>query len=72
MEVKYVKVKEHEHLIKDVSSGAILNTDKSAVTRHEKRIREMEKEKRRDDDLNNLKTEISELKALIKALIEKG
>ena len=72
MEVKFVKVQEHEHLIKDVSSGAILNVDKSAIVRHEKRIREIEKEKRRDDDLNNLKSELSEIKALLKALIEQG
>ncbi len=72
MEVKFVKVQEHEHLIKDISSGAILNVDKSAIVRHEKRIREIEKEKRRDDDLNNLKSELSEIKALLKALIEQG
>lgn len=69
---RFLKVKDRENLVKDMSTGAILNTDPSAILRHEKRLREMDKEKHREDEINSLKSDISEIKALLKALLEKG
>jgi heme exporter protein D len=66
-----VKIKDNEHLLKDMSTGAILNTDRTAVLKHEKIMREIEKEKRRDQEINNLKSELTEIKQLLQTLVKK-
>lgn len=68
---KYVKVKDHEYLVKDLTTGAILNTDKTLVLKHQKRQMEIEKEERREAEINNLKNDISEIKQLLQALLKK-
>jgi len=55
----------------DLSTGAILNTDKTVVLRHQKRINEIEKETRRENEINNIKSELSEIKQLLQMLIKK-
>jgi len=67
----YAKIKDHDNLIKDLSSGAILNIDRTAILRHEKIKREAEKEARRESEINNLKSEISEIKQLLQMLVKK-
>jgi hypothetical protein len=69
---KYLKVKDHEHLVKDVQTGAILNTDRSILAKHEMRMRSQEAEKRKQDEINTLKSEISEIKAMLQQLIKNG
>jgi hypothetical protein len=66
-----IKVKDHDQLAKDMTSGAILNTDISVVHAHEKRMREIQKETRREREINNIKSEISEIKKLLQVLINK-
>ena len=66
----YIKIKDHENLVKDPQTGAILNTDKNALVRHEMRMREIEKEKRKEEEINNLKSELSDIKALLQKLID--
>jgi hypothetical protein len=68
---KFAKIKDHEGLIMDLSTGAILNTDKTVVLRHQKRINEIEKETRRENEINNIKSELSEIKQLLQMLIKK-
>lgn len=67
----YAKVKDHEYLVKDTKNGAILNTDLNIVRQHEVRMKQMEKEKARDDEINNIKSDLSEIKQLLQALIKK-
>ena len=50
----YVKVKDHEYLVKDTKTGAILNTDINIVRQHEFRMKEMQKEKAREEEINNI------------------
>jgi tetrahydromethanopterin S-methyltransferase subunit B len=66
----YIKIKDHENLVKDPQTGAILNTDNNALVRHEMRMREIEKEKRKEEEINNLKSELSDIKALLQKLID--
>jgi hypothetical protein len=65
------KVKGHDNLIMDMKTGAILNTDRSAIFKHEKRMIEIEKDQRRDAEINNIKSELSEIKQLLQLLIKK-
>ena len=61
----YLKVKGHDNLVKDVRTGAILNTDLSVVRQHEERMKQVEKEKAREQEINNIKSDINELKSSI-------
>ena len=71
MNIKYLKVEDENNLIRDTYSKAILNTDTSALKRHETRMKLQEKEKNRENEINNLKKEISEIKELLLTLISK-
>lgn len=65
MSVKYLIVQEENNLIRDTYSKAILNTDLTAVKRHENRIKQIEKEKQQESEINSLKQDIAEIKSLL-------
>ena len=67
----YVKIKDYEHLVKDTKTGAILNTDLNVVRQHEYRMKQLEKEKARDEEINNIKSDLSDIKQLLQTLIKK-
>ena len=55
--------------VRDMTSTAILQTDVTVVRKHEKRIKELQKEQVRDAAINSLRSDIDELKNLMKQLI---
>ncbi len=63
----HLKVKDQDHLYRDVNSGAIINTDNSAF---EKYKRSKLKFQNMEHELNYLKSEISEIKNLLKQLVQ--
>ena len=68
-----LQVKGHSNLFRDTSSNAILNTDMNAYQNYmeSKKIKEME-EKRMSDiegDLNSLKSDMDEIKTMLRSLI---
>lgn len=65
----YVKIKDHNNLIRDTRSQAILQTDPTVVRKHEKRILELQEQAARDQEINNIKTELSEIKNLLHQLL---
>ena len=65
--MNHLKVKDNDHLYRDVNSGAIINTDNSAF---EKYKRSKLKFQNMEHELNYLKSEISEIKNLLKQLIQ--
>jgi 2-keto-3-deoxy-galactonokinase len=65
----YAKVKGHSHLIRDLKSQAIVNTDSDAYARYMTR---KAKQSKKDDEMrdvvrevNSLKTEMREIKDLL-------
>ena len=65
----YAKVKGHSHLIRDLKSQAIVNTDSDAYARYMTR---KAKQSKKDDEMrtvvrevNSLKTEMFEIKKLL-------
>ena len=64
-----LKVKENENLVRDSYSKAILNTDRGAVLRHNKKLDEVKKAKAQQDRINSLEQELVEIKELLKKLI---
>ncbi len=65
--MNHLKVKDQDHLYRDVNSGAIINTDNSAF---EKYKRSKLKFQNMEHELNYLKGEISEIKNLLKQLVQ--
>jgi len=65
----YAKVKGHSHLVRDLKSQAIINTDSDAYARYMTR---KAKQQKKDDEIrsvvrevNSLKTEMFEIKKLL-------
>ena len=64
----YVKVKGHPNLVKDMNTGVILNINKTEL---EAARTKKEKDRQREKDIDDLKNEVSEVKTLLKKIIEK-
>ena len=69
------KVKGHTHLVRDLKSQAIINTDSDAYARYMAR---KVKQSKKDDEMrkvvrevNEIKTEMFEIKNLIKKVLDK-
>ena len=69
------KVKGHSHLIRDLKSQAIINTDSDAYARYMAR---KVKQSKKDDEMrkvvrevNEIKTEMFEIKNLLKKVLDK-
>lgn len=67
----YLKVENEETLIRDSETKAILNTDRSALKRHDMRKVLVDREKRRDAEINSLRQDITEIKDLIKQFLSR-
>ena len=61
-------------IVKDPDTGAIINIDdaahRSAVAGHKARQRAKEELKNNTNEINSIKEELTEIKALLKALID--
>ena len=68
-----IQVKGNPNLFRDKSSNAILNTDMNAYQNYmeSKRIKEEETKRMSDieSDLNSLKTDMDEIKTMLRSLI---
>jgi len=64
----YKKVEGHSDLVRDLSSGAVINNDKTAyqnyVSLREQKLREKER-------LDKLENEVGEIKSLLQKLVDK-
>lgn len=66
-----MKVRENERLVRDGNTLAILNTDKSVLKSHEQKMEHLRKQKAQEEEINNLKRDISEIKELLGQLIKR-
>jgi len=62
------KIKGKEHLIKDEYSKAVINTDKDAYTLYKRRKTIMQT---KNNEIQQLKSEVSELKIMMTQVLEK-
>ena len=72
----FAKVKGHTHLVRDLKSQAIINTDSDAYARYMSR---KAKQAKKDDEVrkvirevNDIKSEMFEIKDLLKKVLEKN
>lgn len=64
-----MKIKDHENLVRDDKSNAVLNTDLSSLQAYRER---RAKSLKMVQDVENLKSDVSEIKNLLLQLIEKN
>lgn len=62
------KVEGSDSLVKNTSTGAVVNTNKTEYLQF---IRQRELADAKEETINQLKTEVDELKALVRAMMEK-
>ena len=65
--MNYLKVKDNDHLYRDVNSGAIINTDRSSFEKYKK---SRQKFQNMEHELDYVKSEISEIKSLLKQIVK--
>ena len=65
------KIKEYEHLEKDDTNGAILNTDKESLKAYRIQKRKNSQIDNLNNEVNHLKNEMGEIKSLLKELVGK-
>jgi hypothetical protein len=68
----FAKVKEHKEYVRDMSTNAILNVDRSSLDKHNNIIGEIKKQKLIQEQINNLRNDVSEIKEMLKALSNRG
>jgi hypothetical protein len=66
--MEVVNIQDNEDLIRDVSTRAILNSDMSSLEKYRAR---RNKEREMNDDVQNLKQDVNEIKSMLKQLLEK-
>lgn len=62
-------VKENEKLVRDADNFAILNRDRSAISSHEQKMAQLRKLKLQEEEINTLKSDVSEIKDMLKQLM---
>tara|TARA_B100001287_G_C22414508_1_gene403999 strand:+ start:273 stop:494 length:222 start_codon:yes stop_codon:yes gene_type:complete len=71
--MSYIKVKDNENLVRDSKSNCIINTNKSEYDEYLARRKSKQSEKNKvenlEKDMNILKNELSEIKSLLKEII---
>lgn len=65
----YVKVKDHNGLVRDMSSKAILSVDTAALEEHRKKKNMMKNVIENSHKINRIEDDISEIKQLLAQLI---
>ncbi len=72
---QYVKVEGHNGLVRDMSTGAIINTNRTEYDEYMARKRQAEQREmeisKHCEDINILKNEMQEIKSMILQLLQK-
>jgi len=65
-----MRVMENDKFVKDTRNFAILNTDRSVPREHERKLEQLNRQKAQTDEINNIKNDVAEIKAMIAHLLE--
>ena len=76
MDRKYLQVEGHDDLVRDTESNAIINKNKSeyllAKQRAESAQRQRDAIRNANREINNIKSEMHEIKSMLKTLLDKN
>jgi len=74
--MEYIKVKGHDHLIRDPKTNSIINTNMSEyneyISRRDSKLKENEKVNNLESDIINMKGDLDEIKFLLRRLINES
>lgn len=70
--MEIVKIKDHNNLVRDIDSKAILTTDTSALERYKQQTKIFEDRKKEINEFQQMKQDIKEIKELLKILLGKN
>ena len=72
----YIKVKGHDHLIRDTKTNSIINTNVSEyneyISRRDSKLKENQKVQNLESDVANMKEDLNEIKFLLRRLINES
>lgn len=63
-----LKVKDHENLVKDTETKAVLNTDLTSLEAYRAH---RNKQRQKDNEIETLKEDVKEIKDILQLLVEK-
>jgi hypothetical protein len=66
--MRTARIIDNPKLVRDMNTQAVLNTDQLAVRRHEKRVAELQHQAVRELDILQMKNDLTEIKAILRAL----
>ena len=76
MDRKYLQVEGHENLVRDTESNAIINKNKSAYLLAKQRAQNAQRQRdairNANREINNIKSEMHEIKSMLKTLLDKN
>ena len=74
--MEYLKVRGHSGLVRDISSGAIVNMNRTEYEEYMERVRLAEEKEnllsQHTAEINNIKNELQDIKTLLLQLVNKG
>jgi hypothetical protein len=74
--MEYIKVKGHDHLIRDPKTNSIINTNMSEyneyLSRRDSKLKENEKVNNLESDIINMKGDLNEIKNLLRSLLNES
>ena len=70
MSNKYVKTT-FDGLVKDMKSGALLNTDNAKLAAYKLQKKQMSKTKTNEEKINKLENDIDEIKSMLQQLLKR-
>ena len=63
--MEFLRVDQREHLLRDTSTQAILNTNTHALRKHQQKVQQAAREAMMDERINKLEASIDEIKRLL-------
>ena len=76
MDKKYLQVEGHDDLVRDTNSTAIINKNKGAYMLAKKRAEAAQRQRdairTANREINNIKSEMHEIKSMLKTLLDKN
>jgi hypothetical protein len=70
MNREFYKIKD-SNFVRDPNTNALLNTDTKSVLMHKQRVEVVKKTLAKDEKINNLEKEVSEIKDVLKLILDK-
>lgn len=74
--MEYIKVKGHDHFVRDPRTNAIINVNKSQYNEYllhkESKVKEQQKIQELEENVANMKDDLNEIKSLLRSLINES